>query len=305
MNKRAERYAINPKTVAKWKRRESVHDAPMGPKEPRSTGLTKAQEALCVAFRRPTLLPLDDCLYALQDSLPHLTRSTLHRCYQRHGISRRPEVEGDKPAKSKFKKYPLGYFHIAIAEVPTEEGRLYRFVAIERASTLAFAALHAKATRRIAATCLRALIAAVPDTLHPVVTDNGTPFTELTHFRTGADQHEEVQHPEGLYLIHACDAACEQAGLEHRLTKPGHPWTKGQVERMQRTLKEATVQRYDYENHQQLKEHLYHFLNAYNFARRLKPLQGLTPYEYIIKCWQKEPERFTLNPCHHTLGLNI
>ena len=58
----------------------------------------------------------------------------------------------------------------------------------------------------------------------------------------------------------------------------------GQVERMNRTLKEATVKRYHYENHQQLREHLYNFMNAYNFARRLKTLRGLTPYEYIIKC---------------------
>jgi hypothetical protein len=136
-------------------------------------------------------------------------------------------------------------------------------------------------------------------------TDNGTQFTELTHFRQGADQQEDVQHPEGLYLIHAFDYACEQAGIEHRLTKPGHPWTNGQVERMNRTLKEATVKRYYYETHQQLKERLYNFLNAYNFAKRLKTLQGLTPYEYIVKCWQREPERFTVNPCHHTLGLNI
>jgi hypothetical protein len=50
---------------------------------------------------------------------------------------------------------------------------------------------------------------------------------------------------------------------------------------------------------------VYNFLNAYNFAKRLKTLQGLTPYEYIAKCWQKEPERFTVNPCHHTLGLTI
>jgi transposase InsO family protein len=305
LNTLAKRYDINPKTVAKWKRREYVHDAPMGPKEPRSTVLTKEQEAVCVAFRRHTLLPLDDCLYALQDSIPNLTRSTLHRCYQRQGISRLPEVEGTKPARRKFKKYPLGYFHMDIAEVQTEEGRLYLFVAIDRTSKFAFAELHAKATRRIAANFLRALIAAVPYTIHTVLTDNGTQFTELTHFRKGADQLEEVQHPEGLYLMHAFDYACEQHGIEHRLTKPGHPWTNGQVERMNRTLKEATVKRYYYENHQQLKEHLYNFLNAYNFAKRLKTLQGLTPYEYIIKCWQKEPERFTVNPCHHTLGLNI
>jgi hypothetical protein len=73
---------------------------------------------------------------------------------------------------------------------------------------------------------------------------------------------------------------------------------------MNRTLKEATVKRYNYQNHQQLKEHLYNFLNAYNFAKRLKALKGLTPYEYIIKSWQKEPKRFRINLLHHTLGLN-
>jgi transposase InsO family protein len=241
----------------------------------------------------------------LQDSLPHLTRSTLHRCDQRHGISRLPEVEGTKPAKRQLKPYPLGSCHLDIAEVQTAEGRLSLFVAIDRTRQCAVAERPAQATRRIAANFLRALIAAVPYTIHPVLTDHGTPFTALTHFRTGADQQEDVQPPEGLYLIPAFADACEQAGIEHRLTKPGHPWTNGQVERMNRTLKEATVTRDDDENHQQLKEHLSNFLNAYNFAKRLKTLQGLTPYEYIIKCWQKEPERFTVNPCHHTLGLNM
>jgi hypothetical protein len=74
---------------------------------------------------------------------------------------------------------------------------------------------------------------------------------------------------------------------------------------MNRPLKDATVKRDYYANQQQRKEHLYNFLNAYNFAKRLKTLHGLTPYEYIIQCWQKEPEHFTVNPCHHTLGLNI
>ena len=93
-----------------------------------------------------TLLPLDDCLYALQPTIPHLTRSSLHRCLQRHGIARLPEVEGDKPAKKKFKAYPIGYFHIDIAEVRTEEGKLHLFVAIDRTSKFAFVELHEKAT---------------------------------------------------------------------------------------------------------------------------------------------------------------
>lgn len=105
----AKRYGINQKTVAKWKKRTSVADLPTGPQEPRSTILSLEEEAIVVAFRKHTLLPLDDCLYALQPTIPHLTRSSLHRCLQRHGISRLPEVEGDKPGKKKFKRYPIGY----------------------------------------------------------------------------------------------------------------------------------------------------------------------------------------------------
>src|SRR6478735_6214108 len=89
----AKRYGVNPKTVAKWKARSSVSDLPTGPKQPRSTVLSAEEEAVIVAFRRHTLLPLDDCLYALQPTIAHLTRSSLHRCLQRHGISRLPEVE--------------------------------------------------------------------------------------------------------------------------------------------------------------------------------------------------------------------
>ena len=106
----AQRYGINPKTVAKWKKRTSVADLPTGPKNPKSTVLSADEEAVIVAFRRHTLLPLDDCLYALQPTIPHLTRSSLHRCLQRYGIGRLPDVEGDKPVRKKFKSYPIGYF---------------------------------------------------------------------------------------------------------------------------------------------------------------------------------------------------
>jgi hypothetical protein len=166
--------------VAKWRRRTSVSDLRTGPQEPRPTVLSAEDEAVVVAFRRHTLLPLDDCLYALQPTLPHLTRSSLHRCLQRHGISRLPDTEGDKPSRSKFKRYPIGYFHIDIAEVRTEQGKLHLFVAVDRTSKFAFVELHEKATRRVAANFLRALAAAVPYRIHTVLTDNGTHFTEPT-----------------------------------------------------------------------------------------------------------------------------
>jgi hypothetical protein len=92
------------------------------------------EEAIGVAFRRHTLLPLDDCVHALQPTIPHLTQSSLHRCLKRHGISRLSQVEAESTAKRKFKPYPIGYFHIDIAELRTAEGKLYLFVAIDRTS---------------------------------------------------------------------------------------------------------------------------------------------------------------------------
>src|SRR5919205_3140453 len=138
----ARRYGISPTTVQKWRKRQTVADERMGPKQIRSTVLTREEEAVIVAFRRHTLLSLDDCLYALQPSIPHLTRSSLHRCLQRHGIARLPDTEGDKPRRAEFKRYPIGFFHIDIAEVRTEQGRLYLLVAIDRTSKFAFVELH-------------------------------------------------------------------------------------------------------------------------------------------------------------------
>jgi transposase-like protein len=296
-------YGLNPKTVAKWRKREGVGDAPMGPKEPHSTVLSKGEEALAVAFRRHTLLPLDDCLYALQATIPHLTRSSLHRCFQRHNISRWPDVEGSKP-KKKFKSYPIGYFHIDIAEVWTEEGKLYMFVAIDRTSKFAFAELHERATRRIAADFLRRLIDAVPYRIHTVLTDNGTHFTDPTGDGWRPQDIKRMLANKELFRCHSFELACAQNDIDHRLTKPYHPWTNGQVERMNRTIKEATVRRYHYETHDRLREHLRTFLDAYNFAKRLKTLKGLTAFKFITEKWTSERKRFRLHPDHLITGPN-
>jgi transposase InsO family protein len=284
---------INVKTVAKWRKRETLEDRKTGPTEPRSTVLSSSEEAMVVAFRRHTLLPLDDCLYALQPSIPHLTRSALHRCLQRHGISRLPDMEGDKPKRQKFKRYPIGYFHIDIAELRTNEGKLYLFVAIDRTSKFAVAQLVDKANRKTAWEFLETVLEAVPYKVHTILTDNGIQFCEQPRNRNTA-----YSRPMRFDMI------CAANGIEHRLTKPNHPWTNGQVERMNRTIKEATVKRYYYDSHDQLRTHLSDFLDAYNYARRLKTLSGLTPYEYICKIWTSEPDRFILNPIHQMPGLN-
>jgi transposase InsO family protein len=292
----AGRFGVNPKTIAKWKRRTVVADAPMGPKTPKSTVLSQEEEAVIVAFRKHTLLPLDDCLYALQASIPHLTRSALHRCLQRHGISRLPETDGDKPSKKAFKVYPIGFFHIDIAEVRTEEGKLYLFIAIDRTSKIAFARLVDKANTVTSTAFLDELVTAIPYKINIVLTDNGVQFADLPKNRSG---------PTAIWRGHPFDRACQRHGIEHRLTKPNHPWTNGQVERMNRTLKEATVRRYYYETHDQLRQHLADFIAAYNFARRLKTLRGLTPHEFICKSWAENRTLFHADPTHLTSGLYI
>lgn len=105
----AKRHAINPKTVAKWKKRSSVADERTERKELRSTVLSVEEQAMVAAFRRHTLLPLDDCLYALQATIPHLTRSFLHHYLQRHGVGRPPNIEGEKVTKKKSRVHPSAF----------------------------------------------------------------------------------------------------------------------------------------------------------------------------------------------------
>ena len=162
-------------------------------------------------------------------------------------------------------------------------------MAIDRTSKVAFAELHPRAKRVVAAEFLRRVLDKLPYQVHTVLTDNGVQFTPQPHqFLPGG---------------HRFDRICREYGVEHRLTKPAHPWTNGQVERMNRTIKEATVKRFHYQSTQELNGHLHAFLLAYNHAKRLKTLRGLTPHEFVCTQWQKNPTIFTRNPTHLTLGL--
>ena len=201
--------------------------------------------------------------------IPNLTRSSWHRCLHRHRISRLPDVADDKSNRQKFKRYPIGFFHIDIAEFRTEEGKLHLFVAIDRTSKFAVAQLVGKASRKTAWEFLEHHLEAVAYRIHSILTYNGIQFAEQPRNRNTA-----YSRPMRFDMI--CAGADLSAigprtmmrAIEHRLAKPNHPWTNGQVERLNRTTKETTLTRHHYE----LRRHLADFLNAYNYARRLKTL---------------------------------
>src|SRR5262245_36159159 len=169
----ASRYDLNPKTVMKWRKRAFLYDAPMGPKVPRSTVLSAEEE---LSLLRSASIR---CCRSTIAFMPSKRPSRISRdrrcidCSSSHEISRLPAIEGETGRKKAFKRYPIGYFHIDIAEVRTEEGKLHLFVAIDRTSKFAFAQLHEKANRHTATAFLKALIAVVPYKIHTILTDNG------------------------------------------------------------------------------------------------------------------------------------
>ena len=140
----------------------------------------------------------------------------------------------------------------------------------------------------IAAQFLRNLVAAVPYIIHIVLINNDIQFTDHA-------SHKYAFH----YIL---DRVCEENGIGYRLTKVKHPSTSGPAERMKRAIKKAAVKRRHYDSQDPLRQHLGDFVAAYNFARRLKALKGLTPYEAIGKAWQNKPDRFTANPHHQVPG---
>jgi transposase-like protein len=292
----AARYGLNPKTVGKWRKRTTTSDERMGPKAPKSTVLTAAEEAIVVEFRRRTLLPLDDVLGCLKDTIPNLSRSALHRCLQRHGISQLPKEEAPHK-RSRFKSYEIGYVHIDSCELRHADGKLIMFLAIDRVSKFTYIEFHDSAGKMEGAAFLRNVVAAFPYKIHKVLTDNGMAFADLPKNREG---------PTRRYLgPHIFDRVCIENGIEHRLTKPYHPWTNGQAERMNRTVKDATVKAFHYDNLESLKAHVLAFVTAYNFAKHLKALRWRTPYQMICDAWTKDPSVFKINPHHLIPGPNI
>jgi transposase InsO family protein len=140
--------------------------------------------------------------------------------------------------------------------------------------------------------------------IHTALTYNGFQFTEPRGGWSVGDIRRMLVSRQR-FRAHAFNFACAQLGIDYRLTKFNHPWTNGQIERMVRTVKDATIRRLCYDTHQSVRGHLATFLDADNFAKRLKSLRGLAPFERICQLWTEQLKKFRLNSIHHMTGLHI
>jgi transposase InsO family protein len=235
-------------------------------------------------------LALDDGVGTLRTSIPALTRSSARRALQRQGVSRLPRAT--RPRRSQFAAYEIGYFHVDFAELRTAREKAYLFAAVDRTTKVAFVRVYRRATSLVAAAFLKVLARAVPYRIHTVLTDDGIQFGDAG----GRRVYERGHHPFG--------RVCRAFGIEHRFTKPYHPSTNGQAERMVRTLKEATVRAFHYAGIAELRRHVADCLTAYNYAKHLKALRWRTPFETREALWATKAELFRRSPDHLTLEPN-
>jgi transposase InsO family protein len=305
----AARLSLNPKTVTKWRDAGTVQDGKSGPIDPKCT-LTDAQQAIVCEARRTSRLSLDDLYIAFKGCMPLMSRSGLHRCLQRHGLSRLPKDEGPSGnAKKAFKDYPPGFMHIDISQVllpankPTDAikrvNKYYLFVAIDRATKYVYVEVYDDMTQAKAAQFLENLITDYPIKITKILTDNGAQFT----YKLLAE-HLQPKDKAGKPKVHGFDALCAKHGIEHRLTQFRHPWTNGQVEIMNRVIKDATTKQFHYESVEAFKKHLMAFLMLYNFQRLLKSLKFISPWQAVCQYYSINPSAFTENPTCKIVGLN-
>ena len=292
--KLAERYHLNPKTVHKWKNRTGVSDEKSGAKKVRSVLSELEQQVIC-EFRRVSQFSLDDCFIVLKEQIPNLSRSNLHRCLKRNGLSVLPKIESGKKEKQKFREYEIGYVHIDITQIKlSDKQSYYLFVAIDRVSKYVYCEIYERQTIKQSCLFLENLINDYPCLIHTILTDNGAQFTYQLL----------AEHLRPRNKIHAFDLICKKYSIKHKLTQFRHPWTNGQVEVMNKIIKEHTTKKYHYDSIESLKAHLMSFILYYNHQKKLKTLKYKTPYTFLVEKYEKTPLLFRYNPIHKSVGLN-
>ena len=271
---------VNETTIRRWRGRTTVQDHSHRPKT-LTTSLSTIEETLVCELRTTLQLPLDDVVEVMRRCVnAELSRSAIHRCLQRHGISRRPKP--DKPKVGVFQQTTIGFIHIDLKHLPALERRKsYAFVAIDRATRYVYVEIHRRRDAHTCAGFLQRFLAHFPHDVHTILTDNGAEFTD----RFAVDMKDKpYDRPSGK---HPFDIVCTSRGIQHRLTRPYRPQTNGLVERFNRRIAEAIgrepkrgIARRLFRSHVDRDDFLNRFVRDYN-RTRLKCLGYVAPLEAL------------------------
>lgn len=239
---------------------------------------------------------------------------------------------GKRQEKGKFKTYEIGFLHIDITDFWLQKKRYSLFVAIDRVSKLCIAELYENKTMDSALFFLDTVFQFFPYHIHRILTDNGLQFTyralpgnkrprtdavkeegEKEEGEEGGNESEERagrrekgrEEAKGILKRHPFTQKCMDKGIKHKLTKFFSPQTNGQVERMNKTLKDATIKMFHYHTVEQFTVNLHDFLNYYNCSKKLRAIGRISPYDFLKEKYRINPKLFTKNLDHHCVGLDI
>jgi transposase InsO family protein len=280
----ARELGIHSRTVARWKGRQDVLDRSTRPHR-LATMISPCEEALIIELRRSLALPLDDITEAMRRCVnPQLSRSGIHRCLKRHGLSARFTPE-KAPAATFQTEAPAGFIHIDVKYLPPlNRRRSYGYVAIDRATRFVYLEILPNRRGETAAAFLERFLERFPLKVHRILTDNGSEFTD----RFAVDKKgKPLDKPSG---AHPFDRACAQRAIAHRLTQPFRPQTNGMVERFNRRLAEhldripqnRAAHHRRFLDHAERDAYLYSFVADYN-RTRLRCLDYQAPAELLAK----------------------
>jgi transposase-like protein len=223
---------VSYRTIARWRSRDSVADRSHRPHR-LATNLTPEEERLAVELRQSLALSLDDIVEVLQRCVnPKLSRSGIHRCLQRYGVSARPAKQPD-PRQRFDTDAPAGFIHVDLKYLSRLDNKpAYAFVAIDRATRFVYLEIHERRDGATAAAFLERFLAAFPIPVHTILSDNGGEWTD----RFAVDKKAKpANRPSG---AHPVDRLCARSTIVHRLTRPFRPQTNGMVERFNRRIAE-------------------------------------------------------------------
>ncbi len=283
----SDNYNVNVKTIAKHRKRDFSNDKSSRPNNIKYA-LTPLEKELIRVVRTLTWMELDGLTDTMVDVIPNANRSNVYRTLRAFDINR---VAVEQKAKAKkFKEYEPGYLHIDVTYLPKfDKQKYYLFVAIDRATRLLYYKVYENKTAANAVEFLKECKEFFPFYITHILTDNGQEFTDKWARGKGKVSGN-----------HKFDIECTKDEIEHRLTAPYTPQTNGMVERVNGTIKNATIKAEDYDNIDDVKKDLNKFLIFYNFNRRhgslRKELKVRTPFDAVQSWFQTKPEIFKILP---------